>query len=239
MLAFFVHGIVTSGAGLDRLANTGPNLLAFLSEAVPPDPSRLPALARATLETFEMALVGTAFGAALSLPISLLAAKNTSPYPAVYYSARAFVSFLRAVPDLVWGLVFVVAVGLGPVAGICAITVDAMGFCGRFFAERVEEIEPGPVRALQATGATPYAVIAGAVVPAAFPSFVATTTYALEGAIRSAVVLGLVGAGGIGVELSVSMQLYRYDEALTIILIIFAVVITVERLSAALRRRVI
>ena len=239
LLAFFIHGLIASDVSLDRFADSVPSLLEFLSQAIPPDLSRLPAVIRATIETFEIALVGTAFGALLSLPLALLAARNTSPHWTVYYAVRGFISFLRAIPDLVWGLIFVVVVGLGPIAGIFAITVDTMGFCGRFFAERIEEVEPGPIKALQATGASVYGVIAGSIVPTAFPSFVATTMFALELATRSAVVLGLVGAGGIGVELSTSMQLLRYDEALTIILIIFAVVIAVERLSSALRRRIL
>lgn len=237
-LGFFIHGLTTSDMRLDRLAGSLPNLVSFLSQALPPDLGRLSAVAVATVETFEIALVGTVFGALLSLPLALLAAANTSPHSSVYYATRGFISFLRAIPDLVWGLIFVVVVGLGPIAGIFAITVDTMGFCGRFFAERIEEVEPGPIKALQATGASVYGVIAGAIVPAAFPSFVATTMFALELATRSAVVLGLVGAEGIGVELSTSMQLLRYDEALTIILVIFAVVIAVERLASAIRRRV-
>lgn len=237
-LGFFIHGLTTSDMRLDRLAGSLPNLVDFLSQALPPDLGRLSAVAVATVETFEIALVGTVFGALLSLPLALFAAANTSPHSSVYYTTRGFISFLRAIPDLVWGLIFVVVVGLGPIAGIFAITVDTMGFCGRFFAERIEEVEPGPIKALQATGASVYGVIAGAIVPAAFPSFVATTMFALELATRSAVVLGLVGAGGIGVELSTSMQLLRYDEALTIILVIFAVVIAVERLASAIRRRV-
>lgn len=238
-VSFFLHGVLVSDLSPDRLARGVPALVDFLFRAVPPDPGRLPNVIAATVETFEMALIGTALGAAISLPVSLLAARNTSPHPAVYYAARGVISFLRSVPDLVWGLVFVIAVGLGPVAGICAITVDAVGFCGRFFAERVEELDAGPVKALRATGASPYGVIAGAIVPAAFPSFVATVLFALEGATRSAVVLGLVGAGGIGVELATSMQTFQYQQALTVILIIFVVVLVVERTSAAIRRRMI
>lgn len=237
-LAFLVHGIATSGLTPDRFAGGFANLVAFLSEAVPPATDRLPNVAAATVETFEMALVGTAIGAALSLPLALLAARNTSPHPVVYGAVRGLVSFLRSVPDLVWALVFIVVVGLGPPAGILAIAVDVTGFCGRFYAERIEELDPGPAEALRAAGATPLGVIAGSVIPVAFPSFVATTLFALEGATRSAVVLGLVGAGGIGIELTASMELFRFDEALTIILVIFAVVVAVERLSAAIRSRV-
>lgn len=239
LLAFFVHGVLASEMTPDRLAGSAGELVEFFAHAVPPETDRRGPVARATVETFEIALVGTAFGAVASVPFALLAARNTTPHPVFYAAARGLISLFRSVPDLVWGLIFIVAVGLGPAAGILAITVDTMGFRGRFFAERVEEIDPGPVKALQATGASVFGVIAGAVVPAAFPSFVATTLFALELATRSAVVLGLVGAGGIGVELATSMQLLRFDEALTIILVIFAVVVAVGRVSAEIRRRMI
>lgn len=238
-LAFFVHGVMISGLGPERLLGGFGRLAEFLAQAIPPDPGRIAAVGRATLTTLEMAVVGTAIGAVFSLPLALLAARNTSPHAIVYGATRTLIAFLRAVPDLVWGLIFVVAVGLGPGPGILAIAVDVMGFCGRFFAERIEEIDPGPAEALRAAGATRTGVIFGAIMPASFASFVASTLFSLESSVRSAVVLGLVGAGGIGVELATSMQLLRYDEALMAILVIFAVVVAVERISAEIRRRIL
>lgn len=238
LLAFFIHGATRSGISPGELVGALPGLAEFLGGAFPPNIERLGPVAQATAQTFEIALVGTVFGAVLSLPLAVLAARNTSPHPSVYYAMRAMISFARSIPDLVWGLIFVVAVGIGPLAGMLAIVVDTFGFCGRFFSERIEEVEPGPIQALKATGASTSGVIAGSVLPAAFPSFVATSMFALELATRSAVVLGLVGAGGIGVELETSMNLFRYDEALTIILVIFIVVVAVERTSAAIRRRI-
>lgn len=238
-LALLLHGLWISELTLPRLLRGASRLGDFLSRAIPPDPSRLQSVLGATLETFEMALVGTTFGALLSLPLSTLAAKNTSPHPLVYRFSRALVTLLRVIPDLVWGLLFIILVGLGPGAGVLAIAVDVMGFCGKFFAERIEEVEPGPIQALRALGASEAAIIMGAIFPVTLPSFVASTLYSLESSVRSAVVLGLVGAGGIGVELATSMQLLRYDEALTVILVIFAVVLGVEQLSAVIRRKFI
>jgi phosphonate transport system permease protein len=143
------------------------------------------------------------------------------------------------VPDLVWALLFVVSVGLGPFAGTLAIVIDKLGFCGRFFAEAMEEVDRGPQEALSAMGASRLSLIMCAVFPAAMPSFINTSLFSLEKATRSSVVLGLVGAGGIGIELKVAMDLFNYDEAATIILAIFALVVLVERLSALLRRKVL
>lgn len=235
-LAFLCHGLWISELTLPRLLRGVSRLGNFLAQAFPPDPSRLSSVLRATLETFEMALVGTTFGALLSLPLSTLAAKNTSPHPMIYTLSRGFITLLRVIPDLVWGLLFIVLVGLGPGAGVLAIAVDVMGFCGKFFAERIEEVEPGSIEALRTLGASEVAIIVGAIFPVTLPSFVASSLYSLESSVRSAVVLGLVGAGGIGVELATSMQLLRYDEALMVILVIFAVVLGVEQLSAIIRK---
>jgi phosphonate transport system permease protein len=186
-----------------------------------------------------MALLGTIIGVILSVPLAVLAARNTTPHWSLYAVSRGVITVSWTIPDLIWGLIFVIAVGLGPEAGVLAITVDVMGFCGRFFAESIEDIDPGRIEGLRAIGAPRVGVIAGGVIPACLPSFVTTSMYALESSARSSVVLGLVGAGGIGIELATSMQLLRYDEALTIILAILVVVVAFERLSAAIRRRVL
>lgn len=235
---FLVHGY-TQGAKLDpvSLAEGVPPIMSFLGEAFPPDFSRLGPIALSLLVTFEMALLGTIFGIILSVPIAVCAARNTTPHPVLYGIARGAISLFRTIPDLVWGLIFVIAVGLGPEAGVLAIAVDVMGFCGRFFAESIEEIDPGVMDSARCTGAGPLAVLLGTVLPSALPSFVAHSMFSLESATRSSVVLGLVGAGGIGIELSVAMGLLRYDEAFTIIIAIFVVVLGVERLSSEIRRR--
>ena len=178
-------------------------------------------------------------GVLLSVPLAVLATRHLSPHPAIYHVARTSIAFFRTVPDLVWALLFVVSVGLGPFAGVLAIIVDKLGFCGRFFAEAMEEADRGPQEALAALGARRSALVACAVLPAAMPSFVATSLFSLEKATRSSVVLGLVGAGGIGIELKVAMDLFSYDEAATIILAIFALVLVVERASTWLRGRML
>lgn len=117
--------------------------------------------------------------------------------------------------------------------------IDKIGFCGRFFAEAMEETDRGPQEALRALGAGRVSTIVASVVPAAMPSFVNTALFSLEKATRSSVILGLVGAGGIGIELQVSMDMFRYAEASTIIIAIFLLVVSVEQCSAWLRRRML
>ncbi|MCL9776088.1 phosphonate ABC transporter, permease protein PhnE [Vibrio methylphosphonaticus] len=238
LLAFFVNGFASANITGDRLVNGASNLSIFLGDAFPPNFSRVDVIAKAMLETFQMAIVGVVFGVILSLPMALLCARNTAPHPLVRMIAINLVSAFRTIPDLVWALVFVISVGLGPLAGILAIVMDTIGFCARFFAERIEEIDPGPSHALNAIGAKRSGIVMGAVIPECLPSFVATSLFSVEKAVRSAVVLGLVGAGGIGVELSASMNLFRYDQALTVILAILVVVIGVERVSGMIRRKI-
>lgn len=240
VVAFLVHGW-TQGARVDpgHIVGGSGRLADFLADAFPPDLTRLDRILKALLVTFEMALLGCLIGCVLSLPVAVAAARNLSPHPVVYGLARGFISICRTIPDLVWGLIFVVVVGLGPEAGVLALAVDTMGFAARFFAEAIEEVDEGPLEALRSTGAPAHLVVAAGVIPAVTPSFIATSMFSLEQATRSSVVLGLVGAGGIGIELSVSMSLLRYDEAMTIILAIFVVVLCVERLSSLLRKRII
>ena len=237
-LAVVVHAFSAVGISPARLMEGIPSIWRILGQMFPPDLTRLPQIGSALLETFQMALVGTTIGVALSLPMAILATRTLTPHPLVYHAARAVISFCRTVPDLVWALLFVIAVGLGPVAGTLAIAVDCVGFCGRFFAEAMEETDPGPREALTALGASRTGIVFSAVVPQAMPSFIATALFALEKATRSSVVLGLVGAGGVGIELKVAMDLFSYDLAATIILAVFALVVLVEQVGARLRARI-
>jgi len=238
-VAFFILAVEGAKISASDLVIGLPYMGDLLARMVPPDLSRIGPISRALLETFQMALVGTALGVVCSLPLAVLATRRLSPHPAVYYAARSLISWFRTVPDLIWALFFVVTVGLGPFAGTLALMVDTMGFCGKFFAEAMEETEHGPQEALTALGARRSGIICSAVIPAALPSFINTALFSLEKATRSSVVLGLVGAGGIGIELKVAMDLFEYPTAATIILCIFALVLAVERVSSSLRQRIL
>ena len=237
--AFFIQGVIASDISFDRLMRGANNLVRFVGQAVPPDFTRMPNIADAMLETMNIAIVGVTFGCLFSIPLAILAARNTAPTMLVRTIARFVISVARTIPDLIWALIFVVTVGLGPLAGILAIIMDTIGFAARFYSERFEEVQKGPAEALTATGAGRLSVIFGAILPESFASITATSLFSVEKAIRSAVTLGLVGAGGIGVELSTAMRLFRYDQAAAIILVILVVVIGFEQLSSMIRKRII
>lgn len=238
-LAFFLVSIDGVGVSVEDFLTGIPDLARMLGRMFPPDLSRLGPIALSLLQTFQMALVGTAFGIVLSLPLALLATRSQTPHVILYTLSRGLISLFRTVPDLVWALLFVIAVGLGPFAGMLAIAIDTIGFCGRFFAEAMEDADRGPQEALTALGASRLGTVCCAVVPAALPAMIGASLFSLEKATRSSVVLGLVGAGGIGIELKVAMDLFDYARASTIILGIFLLVVAVERLSALLRKRVL
>jgi phosphonate transport system permease protein len=238
-MLFFLWSMSSAGLSLSDLVEGLPNMATIAGEMVPPATDRAAPMASAILVTFQMALVGTVIGIIISIPVAMLAARNTSPHPIVRHVTRSVVSFFRTVPDLAWALFFVASVGLGTFAGTLTIIIDTIGFCARFFAESMEEVDPGPSEALASIGASPIDRIVVVLVPGAMPSFINTSLFSLEKAVRSSVVLGLVGAGGIGAELAVSMEMFRYDQAATIVIMIFVLVFAVEQFSSVIRNRLL
>jgi phosphonate transport system permease protein len=248
VLAFLAYGaavviLLWAAEGTEwsfsELAYGGPALADFLSRAWPPTFDRFDSLSRALIETFQMAIMGTIVGVVLSVPLAILAAKGLLGMRFLSLPARGLISIFRTIPDLVWALIFVIAVGLGPFAGTLAIAVDTIGFCGRFFAEAMEDVDKGPADSLRAQGVRRFDTIFCAIIPAALPSFVTTSLFALEKSARSSVILGLVGAGGIGLELKVAMDLFDYQRAATIILMILGLVIVVEQVGSLVRNRIL
>ncbi len=235
--AFFIFSVDSVQWSFADLVGGLPAMGRFLARSFPPDVDRLIPILFALLETFQMALVGTAVGVVLSVPLAVLASRRHSPAVPVYHAARSVIAVFRVVPDLVWALLFVITVGLGPFAGTLALAVDTMGFCGRFFAEAMEEADDGPQQAMRALGASPTGTVVCAVFPQTMPSFVNTSLFALEKAVRSSVVLGLVGAGGIGIELKVAMDMFEFSQAATILISIFVLILGVERVSSWARAR--
>ncbi len=238
-IALVLWAIGGVGLSAERLARGIPALGGILGRMYPPDLERLPQILWSLFVTFQMALAGAVLGLILAFPLAVLAADGISPHPVVKHAARALIALFRTVPDLVWALLFVITVGLGPAAGVLAIMVDKIGFAGRFFAEAMEETDKGPREALAALGAKRTGVIFSAIVPMAMPSFIATSLFSLEKAVRGSVILGLVGAGGIGVELKVAFDLFAYSTAATIIICIFLLVLLVEQASNWVRRKLI
>ncbi|HEX3505229.1 MAG TPA: phosphonate ABC transporter, permease protein PhnE [Xanthobacteraceae bacterium] len=209
----------------------------LIRRAVPPDFSKLPSAVWPTIETIDIALFGTMVGIALAVPLAVFAASNITPSRFAYYGARGIIGFARAVPDLVWALLFVTAVGLGPFPGGLALGVHSVGMLGRLFAETIEQMDMAPIHALELTGARRIQVFTHGIVPTILPTLLGISLYRLDENIRSSLVLGFVGAGGIGFELLTAMNLFQYQEVSLLLIIIFVIVLGAERASAALRDR--
>jgi len=223
-----------------RLLRSSGNLLQFLGHWVTtPDWAYVPKLLTKLWETIEMGVVSTAIALLFSLPLGVLAAQNTTPHPAVYHGVRNLLSLMRALPELVWALVFVSAVGLGPLPGVMALIFVTTGFLGKFSAESIEVVDRQSVMGVTATGAGWFQILMFAVLPLALPDLIGTLLYILDHNVRSATILGLVGAGGIGYELVMSMRLFNYGRLILIALAIYIVVTLLDRLSDTLRSRVI
>lgn len=156
---------------------------------------------------------------------------------AAYALARGLLNLMRTIPDLVWALMFIAAVGLGPFAGVLALTVHSAGLLGKLYAETLESADTVAADSMRATGASGLATLLWATVPQAQGPLVSVTLYQWECNIRSAMILGFVGAGGLGQRIDIAMRLFRYGELLTLIAALFILVTAVDRLSAVVRRR--
>lgn len=227
------------GVGFDfvKLGEGALNMGEFLSRLFPPDFSKIGVILALLLETLQMAIIATVLGAGLSLIVAFGAASNIAPRW-LYYPSRWVMNIIRSVPDLVFALMFVSAVGLGPFAGILAMTLGSLGSIGKIFAEAMESVDNGPITAMQAVGASKRQVIQYGVVPQAAPLLVSYTLLLFEGNVRGATILGLVGAGGIGLELTTAMRMYDYGHLSAIIICIIVLVTLIDQGSALIRRRI-
>jgi phosphonate transport system permease protein len=220
-----------------RFAEGIPALAQLFSEMIPPDFSRWQHWLRPLLDTLAMSIAGTILAVILSLPLALLAAPNTTPFPALGYVARLLLSFLRSVPELILGIIFVAAVGFGALPGVLALALHSVGMVGKFYAEAIEHVDPRPLEAARAAGATRIQVITHAVLPQVLPQMADITIYRWEYHFRASTVLGIVGAGGIGFELIAALRLISYDQVAAILITILACVVVVDSLGAMLRKR--
>ncbi len=236
-IALLIQATIVVQARPQDLITGASGMADFLRRSFPPDFALFPTEIWPTVETLDIALFGTVAGVVLALPLAVLAASNVTPSRILYYGARSIIGFTRAVPDLVWALLFVTAVGLGPFPGALALAVHSIGMLGRLFAEVIEQMDMAPVDALSLTGARRMQVFSHAVVPSVLPSLLGIALYRLDENIRSSLVLGFVGAGGIGFQLLTAMNLFQYREVSLILIIIFVIVIAAERMSSLLRAR--
>jgi phosphonate transport system permease protein len=213
--------------------------VAGVGEPMPSEPLML-SIGR-MVETIVLGMMATLFGIIFSIPVSFLAARNLmsgSPVTvAIYYITRGILNIIRSIEPMIWAIVAVIVVGLGPFAGIIALTVHSIAALGKLYSEAIESIDPGPIEAIQATGATRLQTIMYAVVPQMIPPFVSFSIYRWDINVRMSTVIGLVGGGGIGFLLIQYIRLLDYRSAGIAVWFIAITVAILDYVSAEIRQR--
>jgi phosphonate transport system permease protein len=222
-----------------ELLQDAPNIAVFLKGYLRPSFAHVGEYAWQCVVTVCIALWGTVLAVVIAVPLGLLGARNLAPHPVVYHVARRVMDVLRAVNEFVFALMFVTAVGLGPFAGMLALGIHTGGVLGKLLSETVEAIDPGQVEGVAAVGAGSLQVVAFGVVPQIMPNFISYILLRFESDIRSASVIGMVGGGGIGFYLWDTIRAFNDREAATVILLIVAMVMCVDVVSARVRRAAI
>lgn len=222
---------------LPALADGLPNIADFVGRMFPPDLAILSTAVSLMGETLAIAVIGTAVGVLLALPWALLAARSVFGQAWLHHAARASINVTRAVPELMWALLFVSAVGLGPLAGTLAIIIGSAAGMARLFADIFETMDMRAWEAAAAAGATRSQRISWVLLPQSVPTIASYTLLVLDGNVRAASLLGIVGAGGIGMELTQQLRLFEYGNVLTIVVVVLVVVVTLDRAASYLRKR--
>lgn len=235
--AFLVFSLLQMELVPQRLFDSVERARHVLNSMLPPTLDEPRSVFSAAIESIQVAIIGTLFGIIFSIILAVFAAKNLTPHILISYSIKAFAGFVRAVPALIWALLFIVAVGLGPIPGILALAVNSIGMLLKVYAEAIEEIDKGVIEAIQATGGSRVHVIMQGVIPSIMSIFVTWSVFRLDINIRYSAVLGIVGAGGIGYELMRASRLADYGQALGVTFVIFLMIISLEYITRFIKNR--
>lgn len=227
------------GFSLDAIVRNWQNGAEKILQLLQPDWAFFPRTVAPLLETLQMAVIATVVGAALSLPLSLWTARLTNPNRVARALARTALNIIRAVPDLLYASILVAMVGVGALPGIIALVLFNVGIIVKLVSEAIEGNDAGPLEAGRAAGGTQLQINRAVALPDIWPSFANQTLYVLELNVRASTILGLVGAGGLGLLIDAVRTYYRYDQLSLIILEILVVVVLIDAASSALRRRLV
>lgn len=236
VIAYVVWSLSSLPFDWDRISDGMSRAGRIFSGAIPPSFARSELLIDGFLESLKIALIATAGGVLLSIPIALMAARNLAPRP-IYIIGRGIVIVARSFHPVIVAIIFVKAVGFGPLAGILTLVVYSIGFVAKMLAERIEEIDHGQVEAMRSAGAGYLLTLIYGVVPQVMPRAIGLSIYQLDSNLRASAVVGIVGAGGIGSTLANAFGRYDYDFALAIIMVIIGAILISEAVSGYIRKR--
>lgn len=215
-----------------------PGLWDLLRHMFPPDTNILLSLWTPFLETLQVGILASLIGSVIAVPVGFLAAANMSPLY-IYHPVRLVLNVFRGVSEIIWALLFVVAVGLGPMAGVLALIIFTVGVMGKLLAEAVEAVDPGPLEAMRATGASNWKVFLYGVWPQVLPTYLTIALYYWDHNTRQATILGFVGAGGLGYTLLFNISTYEFEKATTAIIILIILITAIDRFCLILRKKII
>lgn len=242
----FVVGTLTASAVLwsiattevepSRLFSAGPRIGEFLGRMIPPDPSVIDEVLKGSAETLRIAILGTLGAVVLSAPLGILASQTMSP-PALHRPIRMVLALIRAIPLILVAMLMVGAVGLGPMAGVIAVAFHATGMLAKFYAEAIDGVSRAPIAALESAGAGPLLRLRFAIWPQMAPVIARDTIFRFELNLRESLILGIVGAGGIGFYIQTYVRSFQYDKAACVTLAVVAMVIAIEAINVAIRNR--
>ncbi len=243
VVAALVIGWALHGAefNIGELIHDAPNMWHFVTSLFPPDWAfflNQEHVIQPTISTIQLAVVGTSVAVVLAFPLSILAARNLAP-PWLYQTLRSILSIFRAIPEFIWAIIFVSAVGLGVFAGTLALVAGSVGSLSKVFAESIEAIDPRPVEALEAVGARQVQAVSFAVLPQALPNLASYVMLTFEHNIRASFIVGFVGGGGLGFEVQTETGIFKYHQFLDHLIIIIVLVVLADRLSAFVRKRLV
>ena len=211
----------------------------ILRELLNPNWAFIPRTIEPLLETFAMAVVSAFIGCTLALPIVFFASRVTAPNRITLTLTRGILSVIRAIPDFLYALIFVAAIGIGPLAGVVALIFFNVGVVAKLLSETVDGVDTGPIEATDAAGSTRSQMVRWSVLPQVLPNYVAFSLYAFELNVRASTVIGVVGAGGIGTLLFTQYRFFAWENVSVIIIELFVIVFTIELISIRLRRRLV
>ena len=211
----------------------------FLTRSLPPSFEEADRILPRLFETLAIALLGTTFGILLAFPLAIFASRNIVKNPLIYQSVRFVIDTFRGISEIVWAYLLVSAVGLGPFPGVLALTIHNAGALGKYFSETIESIDPGIMEAVAAPGSNQIKLFSRGIWPELKPLFINYMFFYFEASVRQATILGIVGAGGIGLEFIIAIKHFKYPVAMTIVFAMLLLVVVTDRTSAFVRGRLV
>ncbi|MGX4670626.1 phosphonate ABC transporter, permease protein PhnE [Cerasibacillus sp. JNUCC 74] len=240
VLGFYLFSMYwTQQEMVGDFGNAVSNMYVVIEKFFPPNFEVIPKVWKEMAQTVQMAIIATTLAAILTVPLAILSAQNITTFKPLYVITRTFLNILRTIPDLVLAVVFVGLFGVGILPGILALFIFSLGILAKLISETIEAVDMDPLEAMRASGGNIFQVIFYGLIPQVLPQFTSFVLYVFEINVRASVVLGLVGAGGIGLILDQQLGFYNYPNAMAIIILIFIVVIVIEYISTKLREALI